>query len=120
MVPTTTKMAVLGLIDRDSGKARFFHVDKASGSNIQPIVLENLSREARLMTDESYIYRTVGKQFASHDAVHHYNKEYVRGDIHLILNAASHFTERRQKSREAVNGHMQKAGILRHRREKGE
>ena len=81
MVPTTTKMAVLGLIDRDSGKARFFHVDKASGSNIQPIVLENLSREARLMTDESYIYRTVGKQFASHDAVHHYNKEYVRGDI---------------------------------------
>jgi hypothetical protein len=75
------KMAVLGLVDRNSGKARFFHVDKASGSIIQPIVLENLSREARLMTDESYIYRTVGKQFAEHSAVHHYNKEYVRGDI---------------------------------------
>src|SRR5688500_13061603 len=69
------KMAVLGLVDRNSGKARFFHVDKASGSLIQPIVLANLSREARLMTDESYIYRTVGKQFAEHAAVHHYNKE---------------------------------------------
>lgn len=75
------KMAVVGLIDRESGAARFFHVDKATGTNIQPIVLENLSREARLMTDESYIYRTVGKQFAEHSSVHHYNKEYVRGDI---------------------------------------
>jgi transposase-like protein len=75
------KMAVLGLVDRQSGKCRLFHVEKASGSLIQPIVMENLSREARLMTDESYIYRTVGKQFAEHSAVHHYNKEYVRGDI---------------------------------------
>ena len=47
------KMAVLGLVDRDSGRCRLFHVEKASGSNIQPIVLANLSREARLMTDES-------------------------------------------------------------------
>jgi transposase-like protein len=75
------KMAVLGLVDRESGRARLFHVEKASGSNIQPIVLANLSREARLMTDESYIYRGIGRQFAEHSAVHHYNKEYVRGDV---------------------------------------
>ena len=75
------KMAVVGLVDRDSGAARFFHVDKATGTNIQPIVLENLSREARLMTDESYIYRRIGREFAEHSAVHHYAKEYVRGDI---------------------------------------
>jgi hypothetical protein len=75
------KMAVLGLIDRDSGRARFFHVEKASGTNIQPIVLENLSREARLMTDESYIYRRIGREFAEHSSVFHYDKEYVRGDV---------------------------------------
>ena len=75
------KMAVLGLVDRESGRARLFHLEQASGRNIQPIVLENLSREARLMTDESYIYRGIGRQFAEHGAVHHYNKEYVRGDI---------------------------------------
>lgn len=75
------KMAVLGLVDRDSGRCRLFHVDKASGSNIQPIVLENLSREARLMTDEATMYRRIGREFAEHGAVHHYNKEYVRGDI---------------------------------------
>ncbi|TMJ18069.1 MAG: IS1595 family transposase [Alphaproteobacteria bacterium] len=75
------KMAVLGLVDRETGKARLFHVDKASGANIQPIVLENLSREARLMTDENYMYRRIGREFAEHSAVHHYNKEYVRGDV---------------------------------------
>lgn len=75
------KMAVLGLVDRETGRAKLVHLDKASGSIIQPIVRENLAREARLMTDESYIYRTVGKEFAEHGTVHHYNKEYVRGDV---------------------------------------
>ena len=75
------KMAVLGLVDRESGRARLFHVDQASGRNIQPIVLANLSREARLMTDEATMYRKIGREFAEHSAVHHYNKEYVRGDI---------------------------------------
>ena len=75
------KMAVLGLVDRESGRARLFHVEQASGTNIQPIVLANLSREARLMTDESMIYRKIGREFSEHGAVHHYNKEYVRGDV---------------------------------------
>ncbi len=75
------KMAVLGLVDRATGRSRLFHVEKASGSLIQPIVLANLSREARLMTDESMIYRRIGREFAEHSAVHHYEKEYVRGDV---------------------------------------
>jgi transposase-like protein len=73
------KMTVLGLVDRESGKSRFFHVD--GGKEIQGIVLENLSREARLMTDEHIMYRRIGREFAEHSAVHHYNKEYVRGDV---------------------------------------
>jgi transposase-like protein len=73
------KMTVLGLIDRDSGKGRFFHVD--GGREIQGIVLENLSREARLMTDEHVMYRKIGREFAEHGSVMHYNKEYVRGDV---------------------------------------
>lgn len=75
------KMAVLGLVDRNTGRSRLFHVDKASGANIQPIVLDNLSREARLMTDEAMMYRRIGREFAEHAAVHHYSKEYVRGDV---------------------------------------
>jgi len=73
------KMTVLGLIDRNSGKSRFFHVD--GGKEIQGIVLDNLSREARLMTDEHVMYRKIGREFAEHGSVMHYNKEYVRGDV---------------------------------------
>jgi len=75
------KMAVLGLVDRDSGKCRLFHVEKAAGSLIQPIVLANLAREARLMTDEATMYRKIGREFAEHGAVNHQRDEYVRGDI---------------------------------------
>ena len=74
------KMTVLGLIDRTSGQSRYFHIDKG-GKEIQSIVLANLSREARLMTDEHVMYKRIGREFAEHGAVHHYNKEYVRGDI---------------------------------------
>lgn len=73
------KMTVLGLIDRNSGRSRFFHVD--GGKEIQSIVLANLSREARLMTDEHVMYRKIGREFAEHGAVMHFNKEYVRGDV---------------------------------------
>src|SRR3989337_306742 len=75
------KMAVLGLVDRSSGRCRMFYVEKAAGSIIQPIVLENLSREARLMTDEATMYRKIGREFADHSSVKHYDKEYVRGDV---------------------------------------
>jgi hypothetical protein len=74
------KMTVLGLIDRNTGRSRFFHVDKG-GSQIHAIVLGNLDREARLMTDEHTMYKKIGREFAEHSAVHHYNKEYVRGDV---------------------------------------
>jgi len=73
------KMTVLGLVDRNTGASRFFHVD--GGKEIQGIVLDNLSREARLMTDEHVMYRRIGREFVEHSAVHHYNKEYVRGDV---------------------------------------
>jgi transposase-like protein len=74
------KMTVLGLIDRNTGRSRLFHVDKG-GAQIHSIVLDNLSREARLMTDEHTMYKKIGREFAEHSAVHHYNKEYVRGDV---------------------------------------
>ena len=33
------------------------------------------------MTDEHMMYRKIGREFAEHGAVHHYNNEYVRGDV---------------------------------------
>lgn len=75
------KMTVLGLVERNTGKCRMIYVEKAAGSLIQPIVMANLAREARLMTDEHTMYRRIGREFAQHGTVMHYNKEYVRGDV---------------------------------------
>lgn len=75
------KMAVLGLVDRDTGRCRMFYVENAGAHMVQPIVLDNLAREARLMTDEATMYRKIGREFAEHSAVKHYVKEYVRGDV---------------------------------------
>ena len=62
------KMTVLGLIDRNTGRSRLFHVDKG-GPQIHSIVLGNLSREARLMTDEHTMYKKIGREFAEHSAI---------------------------------------------------
>ena len=33
------------------------------------------------MTDEHVMYKRIGREFAEHGSVHHYNREYARGDI---------------------------------------
>lgn len=71
------KHTVLALVDRDSGQSKWFHVESAKFSNIQPIVLDNIHREARLMTDEARVYKPIGKRFAEHGTTFHGIREYV-------------------------------------------
>lgn len=72
------KQKVLSLIDRNSGQARSMVVDNITSRDLAPIILANVAREARLMTDESKLYKKVGKEFVGHQSVSHGNKEYVR------------------------------------------
>jgi transposase-like protein len=74
---TTHKNTVLTLVER-GGSARSFHIDGTSIADIAPILRANVKRESRLMTDEANVYPEVGTEFASHDAVNHSAKEYVR------------------------------------------
>lgn len=71
------KIKVLTLVDRDSGRARSMVVDNIRPATIAPIVLENLDREARLMTDEAGHYLAVGREFAEHSFTRHGQGEYV-------------------------------------------
>jgi transposase-like protein len=71
------KHCVLALVDRDSGTSRWFHVERTSSDQIHPIVLDNIAREARLMTDEATMYRKLGKQFAEHGTTLHGGHQYV-------------------------------------------
>ncbi|HTN14691.1 MAG TPA: IS1595 family transposase [Sphingomonadaceae bacterium] len=71
------KMKVLALIDRDSGKARTMVVDNVKAETLMPIVIANVSREAKIMTDEHSGYRDAGKFFAAHGTTSHGRGEYV-------------------------------------------
>ena len=72
---------MLALVER-GGEVRTFHIDKADTKTIMPIVRENVSKEARVMTDEAGYYRGISKEFAEHGVVIHSAEEYVRGDAH--------------------------------------
>lgn len=71
------KHTVLTLVDRESGKSKWFHIESAKFSNIHPIVLDNIHREARLMTDEARVYKPIGKRFAEHGTTLHGGRVYV-------------------------------------------
>nr|WP_249779950.1 IS1595 family transposase [Bradyrhizobium sediminis] len=78
---TSNMNTIVTLVER-GGSARSFHVDGNRIADIAPILRANLSREAKLMTDEHGSYKEVGREFASHDTVNHSRDEYVRGDAY--------------------------------------
>jgi hypothetical protein len=72
------KNVVLTLVER-GGSARSFHIDGVRAGDILPIIRANVSREARLMTDEASSYKIIADiEGLSHDSVKHSKDEYVR------------------------------------------
>lgn len=71
------KLGVLALVDRDTGTMRSFTFDKFRADEVHPIVLANISREARLMTDEAKMYKKIGREFAEHGTTLHGARQYV-------------------------------------------
>ena len=71
------KLGVLALVDRDTGTMRSFTFDKFRADEVHPIVLSNISREARLMTDEAKMYKKIGREFAEHGTTLHGARQYV-------------------------------------------
>lgn len=75
------KTKVLSLVER-GGKVRSFHVPTVNAATLAPILRDQISADARLMTDEASHYTAVGREFAEHGVTAHGIGEYVRGDIH--------------------------------------
>jgi len=76
------KMKVLTLVDRETKQARSMVVDNLKPATIAPILRENMSKEARLATDEAGHYLHIGREFADHSVVRHGKEEYVVGEVH--------------------------------------
>ncbi len=75
------KNQIVSLVDRATGAVRSVHTARLQPGELVAVVRANVAKEARLMTDEAHLYRTVGKEFASHETVFHVIREYARGDV---------------------------------------
>jgi transposase-like protein len=71
------KSPVLSLVERD-GRVRSFHVPNVTAQTLRPIITANVDKASYLMTDESPVYWSIGRQFAGHGVVNHSAEEYVR------------------------------------------
>lgn len=75
------KTPVVTLVERN-GEARSKVMKKVTAENVGALLSEHVEQHAALMTDSFPVYRTPGRNFASHETVDHSRGEYVRGDAH--------------------------------------
>lgn len=76
---TKNKTPVVSLVER-GGRVRSHVMDMVTGKAITQLLKEEIATTANLNTDESRVYTSVGKDFASHDTVNHSAEEYLRID----------------------------------------
>lgn len=74
------KRAIVSLVER-GGSVRSFHVPTADKKTVTKILVENVSREARLHTDESRLYGDARDHVSQHETIRHTWGEYARGDV---------------------------------------
>ena len=109
------KMKVLSLVERSSGRARSFVVDRVNTATIADILSANISREAHLMTDQFPVYGGIGWNFAAHSAVDHGRGEYVRkGDVTIHTNTIEGFFSIFKRGMRGVYQHASKRHLHRY------
>jgi transposase-like protein len=74
------KTPVVGGVERD-GRVKARVVTDVTGPTLQQHVRNMVDPSAHLMTDERGAYRHVGREYASHETIHHKSGEYARGDV---------------------------------------
>jgi transposase-like protein len=75
------KHAIVSLVER-GGEVRSHHVNDVNSATLRPILKAQVAADSWLMTDESAVYRSIGKEFGQHFTVEHGIGEYVRGGAH--------------------------------------
>lgn len=86
------KASVVALVE-PQGRARAFHVKRATKDTVREILVTNANRKSELHTDESNLYPDVGREFAKHKTVEHGSRGYgfFVGKDGATTNAAENF-----------------------------
>ena len=107
---TETKVPVMVLVER-GGTARSFRMATVTADELGGAIRRHVAREAHLRTDAFGSYKTVGREYASHETVDH-NFEYVRGDAHT--NTAENYFSILKRGVNGVYHHVSEAHLPRY------
>jgi transposase-like protein len=114
-VRTPHKNKMISLLDRETGRARSFIVDRVDVATVAQILEANLSREAHLMTDQARVYTTLGWNFAAHGVVDHSKEEYVsRADPRVNTQSIEGFFSIFKRGMKGVYQHCSKKHLHRY------
>jgi transposase-like protein len=75
------KLVVFSLVERN-GDVRSFHVPNVTAKTLKPILQAQVSKDAKIMTDDAGQYRIMDIPKDKHATVNHKQGEYVRGNVH--------------------------------------
>jgi transposase-like protein len=112
----SAKKAVVALVDRE-GHARSFHVANVNAATLRPLIVTNVDRASHLMTDESMVYTSVGREFVGHSVVNHSAREYVTTGGFKHSNTVENFFSIFKRGVIGTYHHMSEAHLARYCRE---
>lgn len=110
------KKPVVALVERD-GYVRSFHVANVTAKQLRGLIVTNVDRASHLMTDESHVYTSVGREFSGHSVVNHSVKEYVTTGGFKHSNTAENFFSIFKRGVIGTYHHLSEAHLGRYCRE---
>lgn len=84
------KASIIALVEPD-GDARAFHVKRATAKEVRNILFTNADRKSVLVTDNSALYKEVGREFGYHERVWHTAGRYVNKRGYTTNNVENFF-----------------------------
>jgi hypothetical protein len=105
--PDSKKTPVLALVER-GGNVRSFPLERATLTNIKPILEQHVDKQSHLVTDESAVYYMMKPAFSKHSTVNHGKKEYVRREENFTVttNTVESFFALLKRSNYGIHHHM--------------
>ena len=87
----SNKSAIVALVEPSKGRVRAFKVESATTETVGEIVRTNVMRKATLVTDESNLYKYLGKEYGDHQTMNHTGREYVNPEGFTTNNVENFF-----------------------------
>ena len=101
----TDKTAILSLVSARPARFARGSCPMWKPSNLRKVLFENVDAGAtHLHTDRARNYRLIAGDFASHEAVNHHAREWVRGDV--STNQAEAFFSQLKRSLDGTHRHV--------------